>query len=266
MNITQHRIALILGLAAAAMGAQAHAGQLSATRLIFANGSKDASITYTNTSDRCIGLYVWTADVSASDPATARSPIALLQPPKMVVAAGQSQSLRLRAFGVMPAATESMYWMSTHEVSVDEALCQRVAAEGNGSVAALAQAEAEVATAISGSLDVAVRTHIKVLVRPKGIQGAYPAVAKQVTWSLDSADGKTYVVASNPSAYHVHFSRLSVSSAGGDVAQGGARLGGTILPGTQTRFELERPIAAGSKVKATLISDQGGTQKEEWAL
>lgn len=265
MNINKHSIALILGLAAAATGLQANAGQLSATRLIFAGGAKDASITYTNTSDRCIGLYVWTATQPASDPTTARSPLALLQPPKMVVGAGQSQSLRLRLLDNTAATSESMYWLSTHEVAVDPALCTRSAREDGDTMAGTLADATDVDSAMKASLEVAVRTHIKILVRPKSLPIAYKVAAKQLQWSVQQQAGKSYLVATNPTGYHVHFSSLAVKSSGRSVEPGG-RKGGTILPNAQTRFEMTQAISATGQVSAQLINDQGGTFAHDWSL
>lgn len=264
MKIATQRIALFLGLAAACASMQAQAGQLSATRLIFDAGSKDASISYTNTSNRCVGLYVWTADMPASEPSTAKSPIALLQPPKMVVGAGQSQSLRLRFVGNNESNNESLYWLSTHEVAVDESLCKRAASPPeNGAMTA--ESGASLDQALKASLEIAIRTHIKVLVRPKGLQGNYPAVSENLQWSVESSVGKSYLVANNPTGYHMHFSSLELKSAGRAVRMAG-RKGGMIAPMSRTRFELEQTASAAGKVAATLINDQGGSAAREWSL
>jgi P pilus assembly chaperone PapD len=267
MNLAKHRIALAVALTAAALGSQAQAGQLSATRLIFGNGSKDASITYTNPSDRCVGLFVWTSDVAVSDPATARAPIALLQPPKMIVAGGQTQSLRFRYLGQPQDGKESVYWLSTHEVAVDESLCKRGAGSAAPNAATAPADDAALDAAMKASLEVAVRTYIKVLVRPKTLKGSYLGAADGLRWSVQHIGGKNWLVVNNPTGYHAHFSSVSVTSGGRTLATLEGRKGGMANPMGETRFELDRAVSGASlRVNATVINDQGGSVAKEWSL
>ncbi|WP_164273988.1 molecular chaperone [Stenotrophomonas sp. B1-1] len=258
----------------------AQAGQLGATRLIFNEGEKDASIDFINTTDRCVGLAVWTSDRSITDkarkldPTAERTPIVLKQPPKSIVGPRATQSIRLSYEGEFPRAVEALYWFTAYEVTLPPDKCKvanRSLADADAEVekalADRAQAAAHNNGAITAGLEIAVATHIKVLVRPKELKAksSYAEASKRLSWVVSQQQGEAVLVASNPSNYHIHLAVVSFN--GKELSSDNGVMGLTVTPQGHISFPLEGvPRAKSDKVVAKIVNDYGGKTEEQWTL
>ncbi|KJG02775.1 hypothetical protein UA70_21775, partial [Raoultella planticola] len=114
------------------------------------------------------------------------------------------------------------------------------------------------------SLVIAIRSRLKVFVRPAGLdaQGNTEAPSK-LTWEMEVADGKRWLRATNPTKYHVSFGELTVGMPGkkGQRLEGKYRM---VPPEGSERYEIPATIKSSSvSVTWSGMNDWGGAGKEQ---
>lgn len=118
--------------------------------------------------------------------------------------------------------------------------------------------------ASANQLQLAFRTRIKFFFRPEGLKGQAVEAPAQIVWRLKQENGKTEIVAHNPTQYHVSVERLSVSN-GAQHAE--TTFGGMVDPGGSKAFQLNGDVQpAGAKLHYFAINDYGGLQDGDAAL
>lgn len=152
------------------------------TRVVAYAEDKETTVGVINDSDTTYMLQSWLEDLQGRD-----SGIPLVLTPPVMKMEGKSEGkLRLVVMrGEIPQDRESVYWLSLQEIPPK-------------------------AKDTANRLVVAVRSRIKVFVRPAGLtsEGAR-ASAGALRWSLQREGSQTWLVATNPTPYYISFGRLT---------------------------------------------------------
>lgn len=202
----------------------------SLTRVIVNAANKETSVSLINddkTSDYLV--QSWVTDLNGSD----KNIPVILTPPLFKISAGREGKLRLVVVpGNLPQDRESVFWLWTQEIPPARTV------KGN-------------------ELTVAVRTRLKVFIRPAGITGKPAASIEQLSWKIQREGNKSWLVASNPSAFYISFSTLEISGGSGRVNVGDSHQ--MVPPKGQARYALPANIAGHSgKLNYSAINDFGG--------
>ena len=225
-----------LALAMLGVSAGANAGVvIGTTRVIFPEKQNEVSISLSNDGATPALVQAWLDDGDAGmAPEDVDVPF-VLTPAMFRLDPGKGQTLRLMKTGPLPSSkVERLYWLNVLEVPPK------------------AGDEAE------NRLQLALRTRIKLMYRPAGLEGSPEQAPARVLWSLvrDDAGQGHALVASNPTPYIVNFGSVSFS-AGGQKHDAGA---GHVLPGASTRFRLadfNGDKSASAVVNYSAINDWG---------
>ncbi|WP_175811843.1 fimbria/pilus periplasmic chaperone [Burkholderia contaminans] len=228
--------AMLLGSGAAAGGANASV-VIDNTRVIFRASEREVTVKLTNAGDRPALVQTWLdkGDAQAS-PDKIDVPFTLT-PTMFRLDAKKGQTLRL-IYTKEPLAQdrETLFWLNVLEVppkATDE-------------------------EAGENRLQLAFRTRIKVMFRPKNLPGDSLDAPEQVKWSLVPAnDGHGYALkGENPTPYFVNLGEIKLKS-GATAYRAGA---GYIPPLASETFpieKLERQPDAGAEVDYLSINDYG---------
>ncbi|MBN3846951.1 molecular chaperone [Paraburkholderia sp. Ac-20342] len=202
---------------------------LSGTRLVFDGKYKEASLAVRNGNSNIL-VQAWIESNTPND--EGELPLAVTPALAKMRPDGQQLLRVLYAGGknALPQDKESVFWLNVQEIP-----------EGTNS---------------AGSLQVAVLQRIKVFFRPKGLAGNVADAPGALTWSIARESGKPMLQITNPTAYHVSLSNISVGA--------GKRLPATMIaPGETVRLPFD---GAGSKLTFSSINDYGGADKFEATL
>lgn len=234
------------------MGCGASAAQagvvIGSTRVIYSSNEKQVTVSLNNQGKQPVLMQVWvdTGDASAT-PDSINAPF-FIQPPMFRMEPGKGNAVRLIYTGdPLPDDHETMYWFNALEVppkAVD-------AADAN-------------------HVQFALRTRIKLIFRPSGLQGKAAEAFKQLQWKWAATpEGKNPALeVSNPSPYYVNFADVGLT------VNGVRKLAGTsgmVAPGATATFSLDALKLAGrpsGEVKASfdVIADSGEPSEQEAAL
>lgn len=190
---------------------------LNGTRVIYLSDAKDVSLQVDNVGASSVLLQNWIDDGNPdAKPATIKVPF-MLSPLVSRVDPGKGQRLRLIYTGNnLPIDRESLFWLNVMEIPVKDN---------------------------SNRVRLVLRTRIKLLYRPAGLQGNASDAVKVLTWSTQDRN----LQANNPTPYYVSFAYLSVN---------GKKLAGAMIAPHATQvFTL--PGHAGSKVSGSFVNDYG---------
>ncbi|MFR0693628.1 molecular chaperone [Enterobacterales bacterium AE_CKDN230030158-1A_HGKHYDSX7] len=225
---------LLLGLALLA-GASAHAGVTAErTRVIFAEGQREASLALVNQNSYPVIVQTWIDDGELeAAPQSAEAPIMPL-PPVFRLNPGQQRSLRLLHTGQqLPKDRESLYWLNLYEIPPQSS---DPLAEGQS------------------RLTVTLRTQMKVIYRPRALAKAAEEAPRQLLFRR--AGGGVQV--ENPTPYFI-------TLAGAQVGQGkaGTPLPAELLPPFSTRPLTPMQVlpAGAGEVRYVWIDDGGNSQQ-----
>lgn len=222
-------------LAGAALTPAESAVRPQLTRIVAYAEDQETPVEIINESTEAYMVQSWLEDTAGKDQ---NIPV-VLTPPVMKLEGKKSGKLRLIVMkGNIPQDRESVYWLSLQEIP------PKAKDTGN-------------------SLIIAVRSRLKVFVRPVGFnaQGNAEAPSK-LTWRIEHAENKRWLRAINPTKYYVSFGELAVGAPG----QKGLRLEDKyhmVPPGGSERYELPSSIK-GNKVGVTWsgMNDWGGAGQE----
>ncbi|CAB5715488.1 Chaperone protein focC precursor [Delftia tsuruhatensis] len=217
---------------------------LSGTRIIFPASEKEATLQITNSGDLPAVVQAW-LDKGDSTASLQNVSVPFVMTPSLFrMEPRKGQTLRIIHSGEpLPTDRESLFWLNVLDVPPK------------------AQDEED-----ANSLQFAFRTRIKLIYRPKGLQGTALDAPAQLQWSLRTqADGRLALQARNGTPFIVNLGDIALES-GGHSANAGA---GHVLPGQTADFPLPESASTGLRggtVKFTAINDWGGGQSHEAPL
>src|SRR5471030_1646705 len=200
------------------------------TRVIALESDKETSIKLLN-DDKNHDYLVqsWIEDQNGND----KNLPLILTPPLFKIGAGREGKLRMVILpGKIPQDRESVYWLWIQEIPPVSKV------QGN-------------------QLQLAVRTRLKVFIRPGALKEKPADTVGKLQWQTSYEGGKYWLVAKNPTEYSASFSELSVSSGG--KAQPIADKNVMVPPKGEARYLL--PTGVGGKsgtVNYSVINDFGG--------
>lgn len=198
------------------VGAAAHAGVVTGgTRLIYPGGKKESSLSVTNNDATPYLIQSWVESNKGAAPF-------LLTPPLFRLEGEQQTRLRVIYSGGLPENKESMFWMNIKAIPSSQA------------------------KAGANTLQIATKTRIKLIYRPKSIEGTPEMVTEQLRWTRS---GNTLQVM-NPTAFYMNFAEVKVG--GAEVKEAN-----WVGPGETARFQL--PGVSAGALQWKLINDYGGT-------
>ncbi|MDM7011609.1 fimbrial biogenesis chaperone, partial [Klebsiella michiganensis] len=161
------------------VGAAAHAGVVTGgTRLIYPGGKKESSLSVTNNDATPYLIQSWVESNKGAAPF-------LLTPPLFRLEGEQQTRLRVIYSGGLPENKESMFWMNIKAIPSSQA------------------------KAGANTLQIAIKTRIKLIYRPKSVQGTPEMVTEQLRWTRS---GNTLQVM-NPTAFYMNFAEVKVGGA-----------------------------------------------------
>lgn len=158
------------------------------TRIVAYAADKETAIEVKNESQESYLVQSWLEDLKGNEN---NLPL-VLTPPVMKVGGGQDGRLRLVVLPAeIPQDRESAYWLSIQEIPPK-------AKDG-----------------AENKLVLAIRSRLKVFVRPKGLDRAGAAEAvKRLTWTVEREGGQVWLKATNPTPYHVSLGRMELKAGG----------------------------------------------------
>lgn len=186
------RLLACAGLIATSTLMPASAGVVvGGTRVVFNEGSKEQTIQITNQGKVPAMVQSWIDDGDANArPRTIRVPF-VLTPPLTRLEPGQGQTLRLTYLPMpdkpMAADRATVYYLNVLEIPP-------APEESQG----------------KNTLQLAVRTRIKLFFRPKALQGAPRDAASRLTWRLGGDAEHLHIDVTNPTSYYVSINEASL--------------------------------------------------------
>lgn len=200
------------------------------TRIIALESDKETPIKLLN-DDKTQDYLVqsWIEDQNGSD----KNLPVILTPPLFKIGAGREGKLRMVIVpGKVPKDRESVYWLWIQEIPPVSKV------DGN-------------------QLQVAVRTRLKVFIRPTALQEKPADTINKLQWQVSNQGGKNWLIAKNPTEYYASFSELSVTAGGKPVPLADKN---TMVPAKgETRYALPAGVAGKSgTLNYSVINDFGG--------
>ena len=157
------------------------------TRIVAYAQDRETAVDVINDSQETYMVQAWLEDLRGND----HDLPLVLTPPVMKLEGKKQGKFRLVVLrGAIAQDRESAYWLSLQEIPPKAGSANK--------------------------LVIAVRSRLKVFVRPDGLSsaGARDAI-KQIRWSLEKDGNDVWLKATNPTPYYVSFARLSVGAGKG---------------------------------------------------
>lgn len=212
------RNVLISTLLLSATAAQAGV-VIGGTRLIYDGGKKESSLSVNNPDNAPYLIQSW---VDGTGGGVEKAPF-MITPPLFRLDGGQQNVLRVvRAGGNLPGDKESLYWMNIKSVPSSE--------KKDG----------------QNTLQVAVKTRIKLIYRPQGLKGVPEEVTQELKWQRSG----NQLQVTNPTPFYMNFQSVTVGNQEVKEAT-------FVAPMSSTHFTLPASATGGS-VNWKIISDYGG--------
>lgn len=194
---------------------------IGGTRVIYDATKKEASISVNNPDSTPYLIQSW---VETQSGGAEKAPF-IVTPPLYRLDKGQQNIERILLAGSLSQEKESLYWLNIKAIPS--------------------------AKRVENSLQIAVKTRIKLIYRPENLKGTLPEqLADKLTWQLSG----NQLQVTNPTNYVMNFNEISV---------GGKKLENVsyVLPGATARFDLPKGISGGNVVYK-IINDYGGIGEE----
>lgn len=209
---------------------------LVGTRVVYPANARFADITVANAGQQSAQVVAWIDDGDInSTPDTSTAPF-LLAPAVKLLGPGRKQILRISYNGgPLPINRETLYYLNVTEIPPKRT-----------------------SSSSELTLQFAVRTRIKLFMRPTGLPGEPTAAAKQLSWDIDTASGGTVIRAKNPSPYFV--SMASVKLMRGDTVLVDLDRG-MVPPWGEYAFRAEAgsaDVSGATAVNYVYVDDYGG--------
>ncbi|MEH0886010.1 molecular chaperone [Enterobacter sp. UNJFSC 003] len=198
----------------------AHAGiTIGGTRVVYPENKKESSIGITNPDNLDYLVQSW---VETEDNVREKAPF-LMTPPLFRLDAKQDNVLRIiRTGGNLPADRESLFWLNIKSIP---------SSSRNEN---------------SNTLQIAIKTRIKLLYRPESITGKPEDVASQLTWHTQG----NQLFVDNPTPFYMNFQEVKLDGKKIDNVTYAS-------PKKETHFALPGNISAHT-VSWKIINDFGG--------
>ncbi|MBW7981708.1 fimbrial biogenesis chaperone [Enterobacillus tribolii] len=219
MNIW--RTTLVAALALLTMTTAAQAGVVvGGTRLVYDGNKKESSLNIRNPDKIAYLIQSW---VDMPDDVSGKAPF-VITPPLFRLDSGQNNVLRVvRAGGNLPSDKESIFWLN---------------------VKSIPSAEMK-----DNTLQIAVKTRIKLIFRPNGVKGTPEEAAQQLKWQRSGNN----IQVNNPTPFYLTFFSVKVN---------GTKLKETKMVAPFSSVSFPAPGGAGGSVAWQIINDFGGGSKE----
>lgn len=196
----------------------AYAGvSIGGTRVIYDGGRKEASLSVNNPDALPYLIQSW-IETQSND--MGKAPF-IITPPLYRLDKGQRNVMRIIRVGNLPEDKESLFWLN---------------------IKSIPSAERK-----DNTLQIAIKTRIKLIYRPVGLTQSTPeAQVEKLRWK---SDGK-FIQVTNLSAYFINFNEISVA---------GKKIEDVtfVAPGRSTSFALPTGITSGA-ITYRIINDHGG--------
>lgn len=198
----------------------AHAGiTIGGTRVVYPENKKESSIGIANPDNLDYLVQSW---VETEDNAREKAPF-LITPPLFRLDAKQDNVLRIiKTGGNLPADRESLFWLNIK------------------SIPSSARNEN------TNTLQIAIKTRIKLLYRPASITGKPEDVTAQLSWHTQG----NQLIVENPTPFYMNFQEIKLDGKKVDKAT-------YAKPKAETHFSVPGNITARS-VSWKIINDYGG--------
>jgi len=208
---------LLIAAALTASFSNAYAGVIiGGTRVIFDGGKKEASISINNADSVPYLIQSW---VEMPEGNANKAPF-IVTPPLYRLDGGQQNIERILLSGSLPQDKESLFWLN---------------------IKAIPSASKQ-----ANSLQIAVKTRIKLIYRPTALKASTPEEqANKLTWSRSG----NKLMVTNPTQYVINFNEISVGDKKLDEVS-------WVAPGAMAAFTL--PTGAnGNHISFKVINDYG---------
>ncbi|CAI1072020.1 Chaperone protein fimC precursor [Serratia quinivorans] len=189
------------------------------TRLVYDGGKKESSLSVSNPDKIPYLMQSW---VEPQNGGAEKAPF-IITPPLFRLDGGQENVLRVvRAGGNLPEDKESLYWMNIKSIpSAAKSVSQN-------------------------TLQIAVKTRIKLIYRPKGLKGLPEESASLLKWQRSGSQ----LQVTNPTPFYMNFQSVTVSGKEvPDVTY--------VAPMSSASFALPTGVSGGA-VRWKIINDYGG--------
>ena len=217
---------------------------LVGTRIVYPANAKFADITAENAGKQSVQMLAWIDDGDInSTPDTATAPF-LLAPAVKVIGPGRKQFLRISyTGGTLPLDRETIYYLNVTEIPPKP-----------------------IGPRAEPALQFAVRTRIKIFMRPAGLPGEPVVAARKLSWELNVAAGGAVIRAKNPSPYFVSMGSVK-------LMRGDAMLAdldrGMVPPWGESEFRADTGVAdfsGATAVNYVYVNDYGGPEEFTFPL
>ncbi|MBU5923420.1 fimbrial biogenesis chaperone [Enterobacter sichuanensis] len=189
---------------------------IGGTRLIFDGAKKEASISINNPDSTPYLIQSW---IDMQEGNSGKAPF-IITPPLYRLDGGQKNIERIVMTGTLPQERESLFWLN---------------------IKAIPSASKQ-----TNSLQIAVKTRIKLIYRPEGLRASTPEEqASKLTWQRTGNN----LEVKNPTQYVINFNEITLA---------GKKLDDVtyVLPGASARFALPNE-ARGNSLTFKIINDYG---------
>ncbi|MCW4985822.1 fimbrial biogenesis chaperone [Enterobacter mori] len=189
---------------------------IGGTRVIFEGAKKEATINITNPDNTPYLIQSW---IDMQDGVSGKTPF-IITPPLYRLDGGQKNLERIVMTGSLPQEQESLFWLN---------------------IKAIPSASQQMNT-----LQIAVKTRIKLIYRPDGLRASTPEEqATKLTWQQSG----NAIQVNNPTPYVINFNEITL---------GGRKLDDVtyVLPGASARFLLPEGVS-GHSLTFKVINDYG---------
>lgn len=193
---------------------------IGGTRIIYDGNKREASISVNNPDNMPYLIQSW---IETQNRGTEKAPF-IITPPLYRLDPTQQNIERIVITGTLPQDKESLYWLN---------------------IKAIPSAPKK-----ENTLQIAVKTSLKLIYRPASLKGIIPDdQADKLSWSVVG----NQIQVTNPTPFVMNFNEITV---------GGRKLENVtyVLPGLTAHFDLPRDIHGG-KTTFTVINDYGGPGK-----
>lgn len=159
---------------------------INTTRIIYASDARNSSVVVANPTTRPFAVQIW-INTLKDDTLTA---VPLMPTPVLFrLDAGKEQMVQINNLpNTLPQDRESLFFFNVQEIPQQ--------------------------TEVRNSLNIAMRTRIKLFYRPSQLSDSPESQLKRLSWSLRQHDDGLHLVVNNPTPFHYTFDQLQVSGAG----------------------------------------------------
>lgn len=188
---------------------------VGATRVIYNGKEKETSLSVSNPDKTPYLIQTW---IETPEKRAEKIPF-IITPPLFRLEGEQQNRMRIVRAGQLPEDRESLYWLNVKAIPSSEKK--------------------------ENTLQIALKTRIKLIYRPESLKSNAEAEAPKLIWSRNGNELKV----NNPTSYYMNFNEITV---------GGKKIPDVVYasPGVTTSYRLPADIPNG-QITFKLISDYG---------